>query len=241
MSSSCRAERSSNRSPQCRSWTPPAIPTPERCSPPHQCLLPRPPPLQDPPPNKRRSMSKILSDLPFTLTALRDAYAAGVTPAEVMTEVLARLDAVQDPAIFIHLASAEDLAAEAAALGAYDPDRPLWGVPFAVKDNIDVAGCQTTAACPDYAFMAEDDAACVRLLKDAGAIVIGKTNLDQFATGLVGVRTPYPVPRNAVDEKLVPGGSSSGSAVAVARGIVSFALGTDTAGSGRVPAALNGI
>ena len=186
-------------------------------------------------------MTTPLSDLPFTLAALRDAYAAGVTPAEVMTEVLARLEAVRDPAIFIHLASAEDLAAEAAALGAFDPDRPLWGIPFAVKDNIDVAGMPTTAACPDYAYAADSDAFVVARLRAAGAIPVGKTNLDQFATGLVGVRSPYGVPRNALDADIVPGGSSSGSAVVVAHGIVPFALGTDTAGSGRVPAALNGI
>jgi len=176
-----------------------------------------------------------------TLTALREAYAAGVTPAEVMTEVLARLEAVRDPAIFIHLASAEDLAAEAAALGAFDPNRPLWGIPFAVKDNIDVAGMPTTAACPDYTYAPDGDAFVVARLRAAGAIPIGKTNLDQFATGLVGVRSPYGVPRNALDADIVPGGSSSGSAVVVAHGIVPFALGTDTAGSGRVPAALNGI
>jgi allophanate hydrolase len=115
------------------------------------------------------------------------------------------------------------------------------GIPFAVKDNIDVAGLPTTAGCPAFAYRPEADAAVVARLRAAGALVIGKTNLDQFATGLVGVRTPYPVPRNALDPALVPGGSSSGSAVAVAQGIVSFALGTDTAGSGRVPAALNGI
>src|SRR6056297_3765143 len=241
MSSSCRAERSSNRGPQCRSWTPPAIPTPERCSPPHQCLLPRPPPLQDPPPNKRRSMSNPLSDLPFTLTALRDASAAGVTPAEVMTEVLARLDAVQDPAIFIHLASGEDLAAEAPALGAHDPAKPLWGVPFAVKDNIDVAGIPTTAACPAYAYTPDTDAFVVARLRAAGALMIGKTNLDQFATGLVGLRSPYGAPLNSVDPAIVPGGSSAGSAVVVGHGAVAFSLGTDTAGSGRVPAALNNI
>ncbi len=186
-------------------------------------------------------MTTPLSDLPFTLAALRDAYAAGVTPAEVMTEVLARLEAVRDPAIFIHLASAEDLAAEAAALGAFDPDRPLWGIPFAVKDNIDVTGMPTTAACPDYAYAPDNDAFVVARLRAAGAIPVGKTNLDQFATGLVGVRSPYGVPRNALDAEIVPGGSSSGSAVVVAHGIVPFALGTDTAGSGRVPAALNGI
>ena len=119
--------------------------------------------------------------------------------------------------------------------------KPLWGVPFAVKDNIDVAGMPTTAACPEYAYMPDKDATVVARLKAAGALVVGKTNLDQFATGLVGVRTPYPIPRNAIDPKLVPGGSSSGSAVATARGIVSFALGTDTAGSGRIPAGLNNI
>ncbi len=186
-------------------------------------------------------MTTPLSDLPFTLAALRDAYAAGVTPAEVMTEVLARLETVRDPAIFIHLASTEDLAAEVAALGAFDPDRPLWGMPFAVKDNIDVAGMPTTAACPDYAYAPDSDAFVVARLRAAGAIPVGKTNLDQFATGLVGVRSPYGVPRNALDADIVPGGSSSGSAVVVAHGIVPFALGTDTAGSGRVPAALNGI
>lgn len=182
-----------------------------------------------------------LSDLPFTLAALRDAYKAGLAPGEVMTEALARLAAVDDPAIFIHLASREQLSALAAGLGPYDPARPLWGVPFAVKDNIDVAGMPTTAACPDYAYTATEDAFVVARLRAAGAIPIGKTNLDQFATGLVGVRSPYGVPRNALDPEIVPGGSSSGSAVAVAHGIVPFALGTDTAGSGRVPAALNGI
>jgi allophanate hydrolase len=110
-----------------------------------------------------------------------------------------------------------------------------------VKDNIDVAGMATTAACPAFAYEAEDDAEVVMRLKRAGAIVIGKTNLDQFATGLVGVRTPYPAPRNPLRRDLIPGGSSAGSAVAVATGIVPFALGTDTAGSGRVPAMLNNI
>ena len=114
-------------------------------------------------------------------------------------------------------------------------------MPFAVKDNIDVAGLPTTAACPAFAYTPKASAAAVARLLAAGAMLIGKTNLDQFATGLVGVRTPYPVPRNAIDPAIVPGGSSSGSAVAVARGLVPFALGTDTAGSGRVPAGLNNI
>ena len=110
--------------------------------------------------------------------------------------------------------------------------KPLFGVPFAVKDNIDVAGLPTTAACPAFAYTPERSAFVVERLERAGAIVIGKTNLDQFATGLVGVRSPYGVPRNALRADLIPGGSSSGSATAVASGIVPFALGTDTAGSG---------
>ena len=118
---------------------------------------------------------------------------------------------------------------------------PLWGVPFAVKDNIDVAGLSTTAACPEFAYTPSTSATVVERLVAAGAIVIGKTNLDQFATGLVGVRTPYGVARNPFDPAFIPGGSSSGSGVAVATGLVSFALGTDTAGSGRVPAAFTNI
>ena len=134
--------------------------------------------------------------------------------------------------------------AQAAALDARrgEIDKlPLYGVPFAVKDNIDVAGMPTTAACPGFAYEAKASAEVVQRLVDAGAIVIGKTNLDQFATGLVGVRSPYGVPRNPFDAAYVPGGSSSGSAVAVSSGLVSFSLGTDTAGSGRVPAGFNNI
>jgi allophanate hydrolase len=114
-------------------------------------------------------------------------------------------------------------------------------VPVAIKDNIDVAGLATTAACPAFAYQPNHDSTVVARLRAAGAIVIGKTNLDQFATGLVGVRSPYGVPRNPFDAALIPGGSSSGSAVAVAAGIVPLALGTDTAGSGRVPAGFNNI
>jgi allophanate hydrolase len=180
-------------------------------------------------------------DTPFDIASLRAAYAAGLTPAEVIETIFARIAKVGDPGIFIHLAPKDELLAQARALGAYDADEHLWGIPFAAKDNIDVAGMPTTAACPDYAFMPERDATVIALLKAAGAIVIGKTNMDQFATGLVGVRSPYQPPKNAVDPALVPGGSSSGSAVATAHGIVSFALGTDTAGSGRIPAGLNNI
>ncbi|MXN17923.1 allophanate hydrolase [Pseudooceanicola sp. GBMRC 2024] len=178
-------------------------------------------------------------DLPFTLPALRAAYAAGMRPEAVIALAYARLDATGDDGILIH--DARDAALEAArALGAPD-DRPLWGIPFVVKDNIDVAGMPTTAACPDFAYLAGADAFVVARLRAAGAICLGKANLDQFATGLVGVRSPYPIPKNALDPAIVPGGSSSGSAVAVAQGIACFSLGTDTAGSGRVPAALNGI
>lgn len=181
------------------------------------------------------------SHLPFTLNALREAYVAGTSPVDVIDEIFARLDAVNDPGIFIHLRDHESLRAEAAALGAHDPDMPLWGIPFAAKDNIDVAGIETTAACPAYAYTPDKDAFVIANLRAAGALMIGKTNLDQFATGLVGVRTPYGAPLNAVDPEIVPGGSSGGSGVIVGHGIVTFSLGTDTAGSGRVPAALNNI
>src|SRR5439155_5563204 len=150
-------------------------------------------------------------------------------------------------AIFIALREEADALAEAKALAAERTadrtlaDRPLFGVPVAVKDNIDVAGLPTTAACPAFAYTPKADATCVARLKRAGAIVIGKTNLDQFATGLVGVRTPYGIARNLFDPALIPGGSSSGSAIAVSAGLVPLALGTDTAGSGRVPAGLSNI
>ncbi len=177
-----------------------------------------------------------------TIRELHAAYAAGRRPAATISEIYRRIAAVNDPGIFITLLPEAAAQAAAARLGAFDPlTKPLWGVPFAVKDNIDVADMPTTAACPAFSYVADDTAFAVQRLLDAGAILIGKTNLDQFATGLVGVRTPYPVPRNAVDPAYVPGGSSSGSAVAVAHGLVTFALGTDTAGSGRVPAALNNI
>ncbi|WP_349435506.1 allophanate hydrolase [Pararhizobium sp. A13] len=178
----------------------------------------------------------------FDIGSLHAAYAAGWPVSEMIETVFSRIEAVADPGIFLHLADKQALLEDAAHLGPFDPKtKPLWGIPFAVKDNIDVAGMPTTAACPDYAYRPEKDATVVRLLKAAGAVVIGKTNLDQFATGLAGVRSPYPIPRNAIDATLVPGGSSSGSAVAAAHGIVSFALGTDTAGSGRIPAGLNNI
>ncbi|GEL43249.1 allophanate hydrolase [Methylorubrum extorquens] len=180
---------------------------------------------------------------PFpTISALHAAYASGLGPREILAETYRRLAAIDDPGIFLTLLPEAETFAAAAALGPFDPaEKPLWGVPFAVKDNLDVAGLPTTAACPDFAFVPSETAPCVARLLAAGAILIGKTNLDQFATGLVGLRTPHPAPRNALNADLVPGGSSSGSAVAVAHGLVAFALGTDTAGSGRVPAGLNNV
>ena len=165
-----------------------------------------------------------------------------MTPTAQVRAAIAADKAYADPALWIYRVPDDALLARAAALDAEGPlDRPLWGVPVAVKDNIDVAGMPTTAACPDYAYHPDEDAPAVARLLAAGAIVMGKTNLDQFATGLVGVRSPYGVPRNAFDAARVPGGSSSGSAVAVAAGIVPVSLGTDTAGSGRVPAAFGNI
>ncbi len=165
-----------------------------------------------------------------------------MTPVAAAQAAIAADRAHADPAMWITRVPDAELLARAATLEAEGPQgRPLWGLIVAVKDNIDVAGLPTTAACPDYAYTPAASAACVQRLLDAGAMVMGKTNLDQFATGLVGVRSPYGVPRNVFDATRVPGGSSSGSAAAVAAGIVPVALGTDTAGSGRVPAAFGNI
>ncbi len=170
-----------------------------------------------------------------------DHRAGTATPEQTVADCYARIRAHADPAIFISLRDEADARAEARALAADAADRPLLGVPVAVKDNIDVKGLPTTAACPAFSYEPAADATSVARLRAAGAIIVGKTNLDQFATGLVGVRSPYGVPRNPFDAKLIPGGSSSGSAVAVAAGLLPLALGTDTAGSGRIPAALNNI
>nr|WP_299811006.1 allophanate hydrolase [Tardiphaga sp.] len=178
-----------------------------------------------------------------TIADIVAAHRAGTqTPAQTIARSFARIRAHGDPAIFITLRDEAEALAEAVALAAKDAATlPLYGVPVAVKDNIDVAGLPTTAACPAYAYTPTRDASAVARLRAAGAIIIGKTNLDQFATGLVGVRSPYGIPKNAVRDDLIPGGSSSGSAVAVSAGLVPLSLGTDTAGSGRVPAMLNNI
>ncbi|MGQ5634061.1 MULTISPECIES: allophanate hydrolase [unclassified Streptomyces] len=159
-------------------------------------------------------------------------------PAARVQAAYDRIDDAGRPEIWIHLRPREEVLAEAAGI---DPALPLAGLVMAVKDNIDVAGLPTTAGAPSYAYEPQADAPAVARLRAAGAVVLGKTNLDQFATGLVGTRSPYGAVRNAWDAARISGGSSSGSAVAVALGIADIALGTDTAGSGRVPAALNGI
>jgi allophanate hydrolase len=178
-----------------------------------------------------------------TVAAIVAAHRAGTaTPEQTVARSYARIRAHGDNAVFISLRPEDDALAEARALAANeDKSLPLYGIPFAVKDNIDVAGLPTTAACPAFSYSATHDATSVARLRAAGAIVIGKTNLDQFATGLVGVRSPYGVPKNLFNADLIPGGSSSGSGIAVGAGLVPLALGTDTAGSGRVPAAFNNI
>ena len=177
-----------------------------------------------------------------TIASILAAHRTGTSPEQTIARTLARIRAHADPAVFIAICDEEDLLAEARSLSALNPEElPLYGVPVAIKDNIDVAGLPTTAACPAYSYKPAADAVVVERLRRAGAIIVGKTNLDQFATGLVGVRSPYGVPRNPFNPALIPGGSSSGSAVAVSAGLVPLALGTDTAGSGRVPAGLNNI
>src|ERR1700716_3281634 len=181
--------------------------------------------------------------MPETVAAILAAHRAGaMTPAQTVARSFQRIRDHNDPAVFISLRDEKQALAEAEALSAKDPAlHPLYGIPVAVKDNIDALGFPTTAACPAFAYSPTHDATSVARLRAAGAIIIGKTNLDQFATGLVGVRSPYGIPRNPIRGDLIPGGSSSGSAVAVSAGLVPLALGTDTAGSGRVPAMLNNI
>jgi allophanate hydrolase len=179
------------------------------------------------------------------ITGLQEAYRSGaLDPAGLLGDLLSRIAETGAQPVWI---SVLDRAALDARLERLEARRqageplPLYGVPFAVKDNIDVAGLPTTAACPAFAYNPERSAAVIERLEAAGAVPLGKTNLDQFATGLNGTRSPYGAPSSVFDPAYISGGSSSGSAVAVAAGQVSFALGTDTAGSGRVPAAFNNI
>lgn len=184
--------------------------------------------------------------LDLSIPTLRERYLRGsLTPTQLVERLFEQMlaeDAALDRHIWIRRLTLDELRAYATALEGRDPKSlPLYGIPFAIKDNIDLAGIPTTAACPEFAYTPERSATVVQKLIDAGAIPVGKTNLDQFATGLVGVRSPYGACRNAFDPDYVSGGSSSGSAVSVALGLASFSLGTDTAGSGRVPAAFNNL
>ena len=182
-----------------------------------------------------------MTSFPITIDEWLDAYRVhGARPADLVTRLVSAWPK-DDPA-WITRASPEYLAPLLARLEAIHPTAlPLYGVPFAVKDNIDVAGLPTTAACPAFAFIPAHNASVIQQLLNAGAIPVGKTNLDQFATGLVGTRSPYGAVPNTFDPTYVSGGSSSGSASVVARGLVPFALGTDTAGSGRIPAGFNNL
>ena len=177
-----------------------------------------------------------------SINALKNQYlTGGLSPSKMIHLLSDKIDN-EDSSIWIHRVSKDNLHKRAAELEKVPPEElPLYGIPFAVKDNIDVAGCPTTAGCPDFSYLPDSHAQVVDLLLEAGAILMGKTNMDQFATGLVGTRSPYGIPGNSFNPDFIPGGSSSGSAVAVAKGLVSFALGTDTAGSGRVPASFNNL
>lgn len=184
--------------------------------------------------------------LGWTIEDWQNAYQSGATPETLITELVTSLDTTDNA--WIALLSGTDLQAALSELGntlkKVDGDiarLPLYGIPFAAKDNIDATGFDTTAACPAFAYTPASDATVIARLKAAGAVLIGKTNLDQFATGLVGTRSPYGAVVNAFNPEIISGGSSSGSASVVARGLVPFALGTDTAGSGRVPAGLNNL
>lgn len=173
---------------------------------------------------------------------IKGAYREGkLTPEELVRKLIDRNKRYDDYNIWIVEPSWELVEPFLRRIENMERSLPLWGVPFAIKDNIDLAGIPTTAACPDYAYVPQESAAVVSKLIQAGAVPMGKTNLDQFATGLVGTRSPYGECCNAFNPNLISGGSSSGSAVSVALGITAFALGTDTAGSGRVPAMLNNL
>jgi allophanate hydrolase len=194
-------------------------------------------------------LSIVTQDLSLDIRNLQILYAADPANLIAVLEVLKRrLEDYPDPAVWISRVPWESVTARARALAkayAEGPDGPgrfpLFGIPFAVKDNLDVEGMPTTAACPAFSFAPKATATAIAKLEAAGALLIGKTNMDQFATGLVGTRSPYGTVRNPFHPAYIPGGSSSGSGVAVAAGLASFALGTDTAGSGRVPAGFNNV
>jgi len=182
-----------------------------------------------------------LSTLSFDIASIKAAYASGVSVRAVVAEAMRRCASDTHHA-FIHRLTDAEIEPFMARLDGVDPaSLPLYGVPFALKDNIDLAHIPTTAGCPEFAYTPGESAFLIQQLLAAGAVPLGKTNLDQFATGLNGTRSPYGACQNAFNHEFVSGGSSSGSAVSVAKGWVSFSLGTDTAGSGRVPASFNNL
>jgi allophanate hydrolase len=185
----------------------------------------------------------MLSDQSLLIDELRAGYLANrFTPADVMACLMDRADRADQRHVWIQRLSRAEVMGHVQALRTRPMEsQPLYGIPFVIKDNIDLAGVPTTAACPRFAYRPARSATVVQRLLEAGAVPLGKTNLDQFATGLVGTRSPHGACRNAFNSRYISGGSSSGSAVAVATGLASFALGTDTAGSGRVPAAFNNL
>lgn len=191
-------------------------------------------------------MSRNSPAIELDLLRLTTGYKDGsFKPSDVVETIFDRIAERGDDGVWISVVGRDAALTRAKQLEGLPPavrvSLPLWGVPFSVKDCIDVVGLPTTSACPDYSYVAEESSPSVERLLAAGAILIGKTNMDQFATGLVGVRSPYGVARNAFNADYIPGGSSSGAAVSVAVGLVSLALGTDTGGSGRVPAAFNNV
>jgi len=177
----------------------------------------------------------------LNISVLKKAYQSKtITPNKLFAQLREKAQTLEN--VWIHLLSESELQPYLDNLLKKEPkDCPLWGVPFAIKDNIDLAGVPTTAACPEFSYTPEKSAHVIKVLINAGAIPLGKTNLDQFATGLVGTRSPYGATPNSFNKSYISGGSSSGSAVSTASGVVSFALGTDTAGSGRVPACFNNL
>jgi len=191
-------------------------------------------------------VNALTDELDLDLPHLTTAYKSGaLTPTVLVERILELIASRGEDGVWITRVERDDLQARAKQLEALtDGERaalPLWGIPFSVKDCIDVAGLPTTSACPAFSYTPARHSPAVERLQAAGAILVGKTNMDQFATGLVGVRSPYGVARNPFDPAYIPGGSSSGAAVSVSAGLVSFALGTDTGGSGRVPAAFNNV
>ena len=198
-------------------------------------------------------MNRVAKSLNLNVSYLINGYRQNIfTPTIITQNIIKTLESKQNDNTFIYKLPPSSITHRAeeleeiykstdASSANFFNQYPLYGIPFAVKDNIDVVNLPTTCACPGYEYIATETALCVQTALNKGGILIGKTNLDQFATGLNGTRTAYGTPTNSINPDLIPGGSSSGSAVAVADEIVSFSFGTDTAGSGRVPACMNGI